>query len=270
MNVASSSPSSEAIKILTEILTARQKKNAFYTKTAFARDMGISQPQLSLVLSGRRPLTTAQAKKSSILLRLNESQERKLVEATMDRASGQVRERLEELEKIRQSKSFTALEYDRHASIAKWFHLPLLVLVTTKDFKNSPVWISKKLGITTDEAREALDRLLRLGLLVKEGKTLKMADRLSEVTPKKSESIVREHHVQMMKRAEEALQSQTDEAAWMMREISSLSVGCDPSKIPEAKTLIKKFKEDLTQLITQGEIRSVYQFNVQLFPITKD
>jgi len=142
--------------------------------------------------------------------------------------------------------------------------------VTTKDFKNSPVWIAKKLGITTDEAREAVDRLLRLGLLVETGKTLKMADRLSEVAPKKSETAVREHHAQMMKRAQEALETHTDEAAWMMREISSLSLGCDPSKIPEAKTLIKKFKEDLTQLVTTGEIRSVYQFNVQLFPITKD
>ena len=256
--------------LLKEELEKRRLRNSAYSLRAFARDMGISQPQLSLVLSGRRPLTTAQAKKTSILLRLNESQERELMEATMTRASGQVQARLEELEKIREAKSFKDLEYDRYASVAKWFHLPILVLVTTKDFKNSPLWIAKKIGITTDEAREAIDRLLRLGLLIKVGKTLKMADRLSVVTPKKSEAAVREHHVQMMKRAEEALHTNTDEAAWMMREISSLSLGIDPSKISEAKPLIKKFKEDLTQLLTQGEIRSVYQFNVQLFPITKD
>ena len=54
------------------------------------------------------------------------------------------------------------------------------------------------------------------------------------------------------------------------REISSLSLAVDPDKVSEAKALIKKFKEELTELMTEGDVREVYQFNVQLFPISKE
>lgn len=263
---------SEVVKILTEILNARQKKNSSYSKTALAKDMGISQSLLSMILGGKRPLTIAQAKKSSILLRLSDHQERTLIEASICASdnSSRVRARLEEQERIREANRARSLEFDHFYSIAKWFHMPILALVTTKDFKNKPAWIARKLGISIDEAREAVSRLIRLGLLVEEGKILKLVNQRNELTAKKSEAAIREHHVQMMKRAEETMFANTDDASWMVREISSLSLAIDPDKVPEAKALVKKFKEELTRLMTEGEIRKVYQLNVQLFPLTKD
>ncbi len=227
---------------------------------------------MSLIFSRRRSLTPAQAKKASLLLKLSSTQERELVDATMltSKRNPRVQVSLEEQQSRRESNKYKDLDYDRFSALAKWYHMPILALVSTKNFKNNPSWIARRLGITTDEAREGLERLIRLGILISDDNgSLKAADDRVELSPKRSESAVREHHSQMMKRAEETMRTQTDDESWKKRDISSLSMAIDPERIPEAKALLKRFKEDLTSLVTEGNVKEVYQFNVQLFPLTK-
>ena len=52
--------------------------------------------------------------------------------------------------------------------IGDWYHCAILELTYLSDFKAEPNWIAKKLGIGYLEAKLALERLISLGLLVKE------------------------------------------------------------------------------------------------------
>lgn len=262
----------DPVTILTALLQQRQKKNSSYSKSALARDMGISQPLLSLIFGKRRVLTTAQAKRASILLKLSPEDEKELVESTL-RTEGnkRIEKQLEAQKQRLDSNRMKELDFDQFSALAQWFHMPLLALVSTKSFRRDYQWIARKIGITVEEAKEGVERLLRLGMIVENAKgDLKLSRDRVDLQPKKSEVAVRAHHTQMMRLAEDTMKSQTEQQQWLRRDISSLSMAVDSSKLPEAKVLIQKFREELAALMTEGNVNEVYQFNVQLFPITKE
>lgn len=258
-------------QILEGIMNARRGKNHAYSVSAFARDIGVSQSLLSLVLRGKRRLTVNQARKISILLNLDKSREQELLDAAQMNSAraGRVKTKIENAWTERESRKASAVEIEKFTAVAKWYHFPILTLITTKTFKNNHTWIAKRLGISAFEAKEALERLKSLGLIAEVDGKLRLTKQNVEVLPKKSELAVREHHNQMMNQAREVMASQTAEKQWLAREISGLSMGVDPSKMPQAKELVRKFKEDIAALMTEGEATEVYQLNVQLFPLTR-
>lgn len=261
----------DSIAILTGILQQRQKKNASYSKSALARDMGISQPLLSLIFGKRRPLTTVQAKRASILLKLSHEEEKELVESTLrSEGNARIRKQLDAQKLKADSNRMKELDFDQFSALAQWFHMPIIALISTKAFRRDYQWVARKIGISATEAKEAVERLIRLGMVTENAKgDLKLSQDRIDLTPKKSEVAIRAHHAQMMRLAEETMKTQTDEQSWMKRDISSLSLAVDSQKVPEAKLLIQKFREEMSALLTEGNISEVYQFNVQLFPITR-
>lgn len=262
-------------EIITRILEQRRTKNSSYSVSALARDIGVSQSLLSRVLSGKRKLTLAQAQRMVLLLNLNKNDERKLIDATLKQSSEKIssdrriRNKLESMAEQEPKRRERHLESEKFTAIAKWYHLPLLTLLSTKGFRNDARWISKRLGILPIEAENAIDRLKLLGLIEEKDGTLVETNGHVEVMPKKSEEAVREHHAQMMNKAKEVMGTDVDHAAWEMREISSLSMGVDTKNVKDAKELIRKFQQDMRTLLTKGSADEVYQFNVQLFPISR-
>src|ERR1700745_2471933 len=88
-------------QILKEFLAKKQAKNPSYTMTALARDLGLSQPQLSRIFSGKRSLTPALAQKMIEVLKLGKLDERRLFEAVMGQPSKkELNERVLETEKF--------------------------------------------------------------------------------------------------------------------------------------------------------------------------
>ena len=65
------------------IWSLRREKNASYSLTAFARDLKVSQPYLSKILSGKRSLTPKRAYFIGKSLNLNDSQLLRFIEATL-------------------------------------------------------------------------------------------------------------------------------------------------------------------------------------------
>ena len=259
-----------AAEILRDILNTRKQKNISYSISALARDVGVSQSLLSLILHGKRKLTTTQAQKISILLNLKKNEEKKLIESTLLQTSKNQKftKKFEQDKKASESNKLNPVEVEKFTTISQWHHLPILTLVTTRGFRNDLDWIAKRLGITAIEAKDAIERLKKLNLLVEKNGKLKETNARIEFAPRKSEIAVREHHHQMMNRARDVMFDQTDEKSWKLRDISSMSIGVDPAKIDEAKELIAKCKEDLLALMTK-DASEVYQFNIQFFPLSR-
>lgn len=252
--------SAEPRRFLRELLAERRAKNPSYSGRAFARDLGMSQSLLSLVLNGKRPLTPRQAVQVSGRIGLSRAESERLVGSTFGRAA--------EAKPIRARERFARLELDRFKLISHWYHLPLLDLATTRGFRRDPAWIARRLGIGEIEARDALDRLISLGLLVEEGGRLRKSQARITFPTARSEVAVRSFHGQMIQKARDEL-GRTDAAAFRAREISGMTIAVPKRLLPAAQERIRKFQEELAEFLTEEEADEVYQLNLQFFPLTR-
>ena len=60
-----------------------------------------------------------------------------------------------------------------------------------------------------------------------------------------------------------------DETSIDYRDFSTLAVAIDLNKIPEAKAIIREFRQKMAKLMSEGERTEVYELAIQLYPITR-
>lgn len=244
---------------LREKYLERKSRNSSYSTRAFARDLGMSVAYLSLVLSGKRKLSLKQAMKIVASLNMDSNAGDRFIEAVMES------KRPERKSKI----SVVDLEVDRFRIISQWYHLPILDLVSTRGFRPDMGWIGRRLNISPIEARDAVERLERLGLLeIKSGEWRKTEAMIFFPT-QKTDASVRAFHKQMIEKAAGELANTADED-FRRRNITAWTVASNPDRISYAKTMIERFQKELAEYLVSGPCTEVYQLNVQLFPLTKE
>lgn len=154
--------------------------------------------------------------------------------------------------------------------IAPWHHLVLRQLVATPSFRYDLDWIGARLKnkVSPTEIRLALERLVEVGLLELDADPKRkyclprMSLRTSQDLP---DAAIILHHLQMLKRAEEAM---TEEAP-TQRENLTLTLRVSARRLGEAKELLRKFREDFDRHFADGEADDVYQLLVHFFPHTQ-
>jgi uncharacterized protein (TIGR02147 family) len=260
--------------ILRDILAAKTSKNPSFSLRAFARTLGVSHTYLSLVLNEKKKLSMHKVVEFSEILGMDEKQRRLFISAATAEKETQTLMTLGgQTFRVKRKKAKPAiyfeLEADRFKVLQEWYHIPLLDLPSTKDFKNDARWIAKRLQISTDQARSGIDRLIRLGLLEEVDGKLRKTNGNIWIGGKKSNRMVRAYHQQMINRALNAL-DQGGEENFHKRSVSSITMAIDPAKLPEAKKRLDKFQRSLWQFLSTGDSLELYQFNVQLFPLTNE
>ncbi|MCM0606208.1 MAG: TIGR02147 family protein [Xanthomonadaceae bacterium] len=245
-------------QILRWVFAERRAKNPSYSTRALARDLGMSQALVSLLMNDKRRLTAKQAARLSALLAFSSEETQTLMNQVLGNteSKGNIK-----------PKKVIQLSIDRFHAIAHWYHLAILDLTTTKNYKPDPKSIANRLGITPIEVRDALDRLERIGLLIKKGSTFVKANRFINFLPEKSELAVRTHHREMMERASLAMNDASQDA-YSKRTITSNTLAISASKVKEAKALVHEFRERFVELVSKGVGDEVYQMNIQFFPLT--
>ncbi|HTL11225.1 MAG TPA: TIGR02147 family protein [Bdellovibrionota bacterium] len=251
--------------LLRRELERRCRTNPRYSLRAFARALQISPTALSLVLSGKRPLSRKAAHKVAQVLPLAP-------------AENQVLQRWAEL-KPRLRKASTeqtfgrplteegshAISLDAFALIADWYHYGILSLLEAKGPRLAPADIARSLGITELEASGALERLQRLGILesTPEGfKRLVGAMRMTEVSP----SAVKKYHTQILSKGIEAIENRPREEM----DLSAMTLAMDPAQVPYARDQITRFRRRLTrELDRKGGKKRVYVLGFQVFPVSE-
>lgn len=165
------------------------------------------------------------------------------------------------------SDDYIYLSDDVFSVIADWYHFAITELSFLKGHKSDPRWISKVLGISLQEAREAMTRLVRLGLveLTSSGTFTKTKASLATGQDIPSQAI-RSYHKQILFRAIESLHKHSVTE----RDISSVTMAIDPKKLSQAKAKIKVFRRSLSRFLERGERTKVYNLAVQLFPLYEE
>lgn len=225
-----------------------RSQNPQFSRRAFSKRLGLSPGAMSEIFNGQRKVSQKLIQKIFARLGVN-PQELNIIsnEDSID-------------------PMYLQLSMDQFSVISDWHHFAILNLMRTKGFKNDSHWIAKRLGLPHQSASSAIERLMRLGFIVKrkDGRWVRKAPRF-KTSDDITNSSVKSAHRQYMQKAKEAL----DCLSVAERDFTSLMIRMSPEQLPQAKKLIREFQDRFAAEIELKPQTEVFQMLIQLFPLTK-
>lgn len=254
--------------LLNQEFERRKQMNSAYSLRAFARDLGLSAPRLSQVLNRKQGLSVEAAQNLLPKLKLSEDEKNWFCDSVGSLHSRSNKERTNFKERVKQHQSkervYSDLQLEYFKVISDWYHFAILELTYLNDFKYSYKWISEKLGITINEAKVAIKRLLDLELIREENGKLVDAFKFLATGGDVPSLSLKKYHAQLMKKAHEALYEQP----LNNREFSSNIISIKKDKVAEFKEKIRKFRKEIDEdMDTEGK-DAVYCLGIQFFELT--
>jgi transcriptional regulator with XRE-family HTH domain len=238
--------------LLQEELQRRQADNRRYSLRSFARMLGLSSSFLSKLMNGKRSASKETFLKIASRLQLPDQEVSALSQSLTPKSK--------ELQ-------FAALQVDQFKLIADWHHYAILEYASLHDFVGTPESVAARLSISEDRARSALERLTRLGLLSldPQGRLLGPTKDHTAVRPGPLTAANREHERQILEGAIRALA----EVERGRRHQSSMTLGIPESRLPEAVSMLRKFRREFTATLQRPARRdAVYQLSLAFYPVT--
>jgi uncharacterized protein (TIGR02147 family) len=276
IDLESSDFSNEVSELLRAALARLKKHNAMISIRSLALNLNVSSSYLSKVFRGVRPLSASLLPGLIRVLQLDHHAVAKIqrsmllgIEARKFSGGTGLRS-MAEPRAGAPAQDYGLLDWSDLWFLENWFTIPLLNLVTTEDFDDSPAWIAARLGISAAQATETLERLQSSGHLERDhlGKLQRSQLKL-RLPMQRSHPMVRAFHQRMGEKALRLLQSQPSEADFAQRLISGISFTGDPAKVPEAKLMIEEALYRAAELLANGPAREVFHINLQFFKVTK-
>lgn len=152
---------------------------------------------------------------------------------------------------------------------SRWYYVVVREMANLPEFKEDPQWISDNIlpAITPKQAQEALDELVKLGLLKRDekGKIVQTNTILASVDEVFS-ALVTQFHREFMKKASESI----DLVPRENRDISSVTFRVSTQTAKKIKEKIQNFRNELMEEASQdSQPEAIFQLNLQLFPVTR-
>ncbi len=231
-------------KILEDELKKRRELNPHYSLRGFAKYLGTSPATLSQVISGKRSL----GKKSTakILDKLGLKPDLEI--------------------KLKKKRYKLTLDEQTFELISDWHYFAILNLSEVKGAKADPRWVASRLGITPEKANRAIALLKNLGVIeIYQDKSFKRIAPAIKTTDEVPSGAIRNFHQGLLKKAQLAIES----VPINEREFRSITFAGNSQKMKKAKELIKQLKDLVEETMESGSKDQVFQFSIQLFPLTK-
>ena len=251
-----------------------KKRNSAYSYRLFARKAKLGSPNyLKLVVDGKRRITDRTLFQFARGLGLNKDEEKYFRELVMyqevsdpDSKEGHLKSLLKYQEKQRTP---TPLRAERIKFLLEWHHGVVRELINLKDFNENPKWIASRLGnkISEEQARESLDLLLRLGMLVRnENGKLEQKEPLLTSSDEVPSHVLRSLHRTFLRKAINSIFSIPIDK----RELSDLVISVSSQHMKEIKEEIKEFRKKLNRKYgLEKAADDVYYVGLYSFPLTQ-
>jgi uncharacterized protein (TIGR02147 family) len=246
-------------RILQSRLASLRARNPSYSIRAFSKRTGLSPGTLSLVLLGKRKVSKKLAAKVADRLLLDPQERSEVLERFPRARSGAALEA--------RDPSYLQLTADQFHVVGDWHYFAILNLIVVRGFRNDPAWIGSRLGLPVSKVEAALERLMRLGMVVKkpDGSLVRATPNYRTTDDVANVSLRKSHH-QTLELAREALESEPVDR----RDFTWLTFPLDSTKLPIAKSMIRRFQDELlAELGRHPECDEVYRLGIQLFSLTK-
>lgn len=253
---------------LKRAFSERCRSNPRYSLRAFARDLKLSPAAVSYILNGKKGLSRASAEQVAQALGLSSTETELFCESVeaqhgrnpVTRTLAKTR-----LAQLKLQPEVRSLQLDAFQVISDWYHLAILQLVQVEGFQDSPKWIADQLGIHPKEASAAIDRLLRMELLIQVERGYSVQSEVVMAPDGISSEAIRKFHRQILEKATQALTTQSLEERYFNTTVLPVRI----EDLPRAKAKIKKFHEDFDREFTPSSEpgERVYALAVQLFAL---
>lgn len=263
-------------KYLADYYAFKKEQSPRFSYRYFSRQAGFNSPGYLLdVVKGSKNISPKTMEGFCRILGLNNRKRQyfaDLVHFNQAKNPETKRYHYEQLIPVFKKEHGTRLKDKQYEFYSNWYGPVIREMVGMRHFNESPEWISKKLKnlVTPAQAKKMLETLLELNLVTKgaDGKLSTTETHLC-TPPEVSEVVVTKFHKEMLDLAKESLEK--DEGT--QREISCLTAALTPAKFETIKQTIQEFETKLAlQMKETGkedEEEEVYQFNFQLFSLTK-
>lgn len=247
--------SSDFRNYLQEELVLRCRKNPAYSLRSFAKSLDLSPSFLSKILNGKRRITDEIFKKVSTHLNLEPEQ--------MNSFKNFVGATKGELD-------FHGLQLEYFKLISDWFHYAILELTHVQDFKNDAEWIGARLGITANQAKGAIERLIHLELLEEINGQLRVTSGGNTTTKNEFTALA-------FKKMQDELLSKARQSLWnediSQRDHTSICMAIHTEDIPEVKKRLTQVRRDLCEYLERPRKTKpddVYNLSLSFFSLTKE
>ena len=244
-------------RLLSRKLTEARFKNTSYSLRAFSRKLGLSSSAVSEILNGKRMISAKLADRIVTRLSLDPEEAGKVIALFSQK-------RKATLPKGDLKKAYR-LSVDEFHAISDWYHFAILSLLETTGAKTDPAWIAKRLKLGVREATGALNRLESLGMLKREKGKLVLTGKSFHSTDHVANLALRKTHAQNLELAKKSLEVDDLDA----RDFTAMTMAIDPAKLPEAKNLIREFRNRLAAFLEQDVKLEVYKLCIQLIPLSR-
>jgi uncharacterized protein (TIGR02147 family) len=260
-NLQTSTPVTDFFSWFEREFLKRRKKNENYSIRAFANYLGLAAPTVSHLLAKKRTPSAKFAAK--LFLRLEATpQEQEIILSALKQKRGVESSKL----KPAKNHDYQMIALDSFKLLADWYHYAILELTSVKDFKSDYAWIANQIGISVPEARQAIERLLRLDLIEEKNHSfVKTNAFVTNYDEGVTNTALKQLQRYVLQKALEAI----DVVGPEEKDITSMTMAIDEKKIPEAKKIIRKFRRDLCEFLEDGEQTRVFNLGIQLYPISK-
>lgn len=244
-----------------------------FSYRTFSRWAGFKSPnQLQLIIQGKRNITTDTMPAFLRILKLNR-RERAYFEllvpmnqaTTAAAQAGFLKEISACFKRFKEN-----LRHGQYEYLMRWYYPVIRELVTTKGFKVERHRIARRVGhgVTPRQVDEAIEKLLQLGLLVRnEDGTMSQADRVVTTGPETTEAASYFYHEQMIRLALDALAKQLPAE----RNFSGITLACREEDVEEISQILTDCRRQVLSYLENrrpGPDDQVHQLNLQLFRVT--
>lgn len=265
----------DPVEYVSKQLALKKERNPKFSLRAWSKQLGFANPSmLSSVLKGERSLKTDLCDKISKNLKLTTLEQKYFKLLVLQKNAKNDEERAvysEMIVKARPNNSIVKhiMNLDQFRFISDWYHLPLLEMITLKDFEYEPQYIAKRLGkgLTKELVQIAVSRLIRLGL-VEQSKLrvkLKRTDGQIIFDDNIPNIAIKDHHAQLIEFAKLSIYSQEISE----RDIRSSTISLKKSDFKAAQEIMKKAHDEILALSCDRDGDEVYQLSTQFYRMTE-
>ena len=257
--------------ILNEYFLIRKEMNTNYSLRSFAKDLDMPSSNLSSVLKRKQGLSKETAFKIAQKLRIKGHEKDKFIDLVLASDARSKKEKILASGRLKKQELLDKkeLQEDYFKLISEWYYYAILELVTIDEFTSDHSWISKELGISIKECEQAMNRLVRLGLLSCKAGIYNSTGAQLDTTYDTPSFYIKKHNAQILSKATESIVSQDID----QRELSTLTIAINDEDIGFAKKRIREFRNELDKELMERTKKSgankVYTLAIQFFDLLK-
>jgi uncharacterized protein (TIGR02147 family) len=239
----------------------------------FCGKAGISSPVfLKLVMEGKSNISVEMIDKFARALALNKQESRffkHLVQFNQARTAEEKQDHYAVLVTMSNNVSRYVLGSEQFEYLSKWHNVVIRELVCQHDFKDNFSALASSIvpPISKREAESSVKLLLRLGLIVKhpDGR-YRQIDRALATNREVAGPAIRAFNKTMIDLARRSV----DAIENTQRNVSGMTVGVSKASYDVLCAEIESFKDRVASIVhNSAEVDSVYQLNLQLFPVAR-